>query len=309
MGLKIIRHFFVVIFCAFSVQISLAQQVTVINQKGTKIDVINNIVTSSPTEPTIKNIGDIWFDTTTNLSKVFNGTIWNEIGGVNTTFSVVGSNLQIADSKGVLSVPLANLAHTGTKGSVFFAGNDGKPTEQNDELFYDIDNKRVGVGTNSPTNKLEVSGAIGSQGILNSNGAVTEPSYRFKNDTDTGIFRPNLVDQMGIVAGGVEAIHVEENSNITLVTIKHNLKLDGQLLDTSGDAGTNGQILSSTAIGTDWISNPSTNNWSLTGNSGITPGTNFLGTTDNNDLVFKVNNIQSGRIGNISTLSTSLGYK
>ncbi|WP_379963094.1 hypothetical protein [Epilithonimonas sp. UC225_85] len=33
-------------------------------------------------------------------------------------------------------------------------------------------------------------------------------------------------------------------------------------------------------------------NWSLTGNSGTTPGTNFLGTTDNQSLVFKTNNIE-----------------
>ncbi|SDF65297.1 autotransporter outer membrane beta-barrel domain-containing protein [Epilithonimonas hungarica] len=33
-------------------------------------------------------------------------------------------------------------------------------------------------------------------------------------------------------------------------------------------------------------------NWSLTGNSGISSGTNFLGTTDNQSLVFKTNNIE-----------------
>lgn len=33
-------------------------------------------------------------------------------------------------------------------------------------------------------------------------------------------------------------------------------------------------------------------NWSLTGNSGTAPATNFLGTTDNQSLVFKTNNIE-----------------
>lgn len=32
--------------------------------------------------------------------------------------------------------------------------------------------------------------------------------------------------------------------------------------------------------------------WSLTGNAGTTPGTNFIGTTDNKDLVFKTNNTE-----------------
>src|ERR1700748_1317272 len=36
--------------------------------------------------------------------------------------------------------------------------------------------------------------------------------------------------------------------------------------------------------------------WSLTGNSGTTQGTNFLGTTDAKTLTFKVNNQVSGYI-------------
>jgi len=46
--------------------------------------------------------------------------------------------------------------------------------------------------------------------------------------------------------------------------------------------------------------------WSILGNSGTTAGTNFIGTTDNQDLVFKVNNIESGRI-NISDYNTFFG--
>jgi len=43
--------------------------------------------------------------------------------------------------------------------------------------------------------------------------------------------------------------------------------------------------------------------WSLTGNSGTTAGTNFIGTTDGQDLVFKYSNVESGRIG----VNTSYG--
>ena len=97
---------------------------------------LDNVITNT-TAPTTKNIGDVWFDTTTKLTKVFNGTNWIELGGTNTTFEVLGTDLQITDSKGTLSVPLSDLAHTGTTGSVFFAGTDGKPTENNSELFLE----------------------------------------------------------------------------------------------------------------------------------------------------------------------------
>jgi trimeric autotransporter adhesin len=48
------------------------------------------------------------------------------------------------------------------------------------------------------------------------------------------------------------------------------------------------------------------NAWSLTGNAGTVAGTNFLGTTDNVDLQFKVNNSLAGLI-NISNLNTLFG--
>ena len=42
--------------------------------------------------------------------------------------------------------------------------------------------------------------------------------------------------------------------------------------------------------------------WSTTGNTGTSSATNFIGTTDNNDIVFKRNNIQIGKL-NDSNLS------
>lgn len=46
--------------------------------------------------------------------------------------------------------------------------------------------------------------------------------------------------------------------------------------------------------------------WGLTGNAGTNPTTNFIGTTDNQPIIFKHNLIQSGRIDNFNT---SLGYQ
>ncbi|MDU1891817.1 MAG: tail fiber domain-containing protein [Dysgonomonas sp.] len=58
--------------------------------------------------------------------------------------------------------------------------------------------------------------------------------------------------------------------------------------------------------GSKWV--PMTG-WLLTGNSGTTTGTNFLGTIDDKALMFKVNNQQSGYISNSSGTSTSFGYQ
>lgn len=50
------------------------------------------------------------------------------------------------------------------------------------------------------------------------------------------------------------------------------------------------------------------NSWGLSGNSGTTAGTNFIGTTDAVDLVFKVNNVLAGRI-DLSDDNTSYGLR
>lgn len=64
--------------------------------------------------------------------------------------------------------------------------------------------------------------------------------------------------------------------------------------------------------GTEWRKGlgvgTSSGDWSLTGNAGTTPGTNFLGTTDAQDLVFKANNNPAGYISIVKE-NTSLGYK
>jgi microcystin-dependent protein len=52
--------------------------------------------------------------------------------------------------------------------------------------------------------------------------------------------------------------------------------------------------------GTKWVGIGTGNAWELLGNSGTTAGTNFIGTTDAQDLVVKTNNVENMRISNTS---------
>lgn len=57
------------------------------------------------------------------------------------------------------------------------------------------------------------------------------------------------------------------------------------------DEGDSGQVLTSTGgSGVEWQDPGAGDAWSLTGNSGTDPATNFLGTTDNQALEIKINN-------------------
>ncbi len=66
-----------------------------------------------------------------------------------------------------------------------------------------------------------------------------------------------------------------------------------------------------TAATPNWQTIAAGSGWSLTGNSGTNPVTNFLGTKDGVPLVFKVNNVQAAYIdaGDNYTFNTSFGYK
>ena len=218
---------FIVLFIATNIY---AQEIKVINNKGTILSLRNNTVTTSNIPPLNPLENDIWFDTSSlsTTFKIYNGTTW------------------------------VNTSQTGSKGSIFFASDIGTLTEKNTQLFWDNVNNRLGVGTNSPTNKFHVTGSIRTEGILNSKGTAGRPSYRFSDDTDTGIYSP-VADEIRLSVGGIEAINIDEISNATTVTIKQTLKLDGVVLDENNLAGNTGQILSATATGTNWI-DPSTIN-------------------------------------------------
>jgi len=59
--------------------------------------------------------------------------------------------------------------------------------------------------------------------------------------------------------------------------------------------------------GTKWIT--MVNNWHRFGNTGTTPGTDFIGTTDTQNLVFKVNNQIAGLIDQTNANNTFFGYQ
>ncbi|MDC6387014.1 hypothetical protein PP180_16655 [Muricauda sp. SK9] len=107
------------------------QEVRVIDNKGTKVLVKNTSVSTGTTAPLAPVQNDIWIDTSDadhQRVKVWNGSEW------------------------------AELTFTGISGSIFFAGPDGVPTQDNNALFWDAINERLGLGTSSPTQSLDVNG-------------------------------------------------------------------------------------------------------------------------------------------------------
>ncbi|SIS94947.1 hypothetical protein SAMN05421766_105136 [Zobellia uliginosa] len=102
---------------------------------------------------------------------------------------------------------------------------------------------RVGIGTDSPANKLHVTGAIRSEGFLNSNGTINEPSYRFNGDTNTGMFRA-AADQLAFSTGGTEALRIDASQNVGIGTATPAEKLHvAGIIRADGDIVTSGDVI------------------------------------------------------------------
>lgn len=239
------KHILILIFALilFSNKIN-AQQVRVIDNKGTIQTVNNNLVTTSPTFPSNPVEGDIWFDTTNSLIRIFDPSLPLPITNQWPTITSTAASSNIYTTDGTLDA-----------------------------------NRFVNGGTNN----LRFSN-LGRFDIDNAN---------YINLESTGFFDIKAISGINL-----------RNSN----TIVHeNLSVKKSYIDSSGDVGTNGQILSSTATGTDWIDNAALSNWLTTGNTGTTAA-NFLGTIDDVKMQIRSNNLPILEFGRRGTLGLDQSY-
>jgi hypothetical protein len=102
-----------------------------------------------------------------------------------------------------------------------------------------------------------------------------------------------------------DALVVLKNGNIGIgsSTPQDKLHIVGNLRMEDGNQAA-GKVLTSDTNGRATWQNASNNAWGLTGNSGLNASTNFMGTSDDVDVVFKRNGILAGKI---ASSNTSLG--
>jgi hypothetical protein len=134
------------------------------------------------------------------------------------------------------------------------------------------------------------------------------------------LFSTTAAQNVGIgIAAPLERLHVAGNVRVNPLA-GVGVRLAGA--DANGTlvivaAGTNGQVLTQTAAGPAFQNAGGSVDWAVLGNAGLNggttlaAGTNFVGTTDNQNLDFRTNNIFRGRISNlgeffIGTLNTVL---
>ena len=141
------------ILCANCIQISSAQEIRVIDNKGTLKTAINNHVTTSATAPTAPLIADIWFDNTDLdkiRTKIYDGTNWKL---VNTKVELL---LDLTNTQ-----KLALLLPTETNTTEIAVPNEGMLiySSNNNNAYLRADNTWKPIAFNSVENELIFEGA------------------------------------------------------------------------------------------------------------------------------------------------------
>ncbi|HEY1645999.1 MAG TPA: hypothetical protein VGF75_06585, partial [Candidatus Saccharimonadales bacterium] len=196
-------------------------------------------------------------------------------------------------------------------------------------LNYNTGSNNVAVGQNAlGTNSGDYNTAIGS-GAMNDNQGTenTAIGYSALQGNLTGnqitvlgyganVSVDGLNNATAIGAGAV----VDSNNSVVLgnnsVTQTDFNGALGIWTGSNYNEGAAGQVLQSNGpdVAPTWVTAGAGNAWNLTGNSGTTYGTNFIGTTDDESLQFNVDDaiagmIEDGTSANGGWENTGLGYQ
>lgn len=167
-------------------------------------------------------------------------------------------------------------------------------------LSCSIVNAQVGINTITPQSTFEVNGSIGQKVTTVVANTSLDDSHNIvvcnNGSTAIDLTLPNASS----CSGRMYVIKKEVTSTgyVTLIGIINGVS--NFIIKNAGDSVT---IFSD---GIEWKTsnnyNSSSSDWNLTGNTGTTAGTNFIGTTDSEDFVLKTNNTDRLRVlsaGNI----------
>jgi hypothetical protein len=174
-------------------------------------------------------------------------------------------------------------------------------------------NGRVGIATTTPATRLDVNGdlALRERVLTLANGINS--NVPVDSNTFFRVTGPVSLFALTGLAGGVDGkiVTLFNNTSSTMFIDAMALSLPAnQILTGAGDlfvADSGSVTMQYNSTIAKWVVTSYNNAsygataWNLTGNALTTPGTNFMGTIDNQDVMFKRNGFQAGLLGTTNT--------
>jgi len=176
-------------------------------------------------------------------------------------------------------------------------------------LTFFIGYTQVGINTLTPTSILEVNGSMAKNvtTVVNSDLTLTDAHSIVVCNNGITARTITLPTAVGI-SGRIYTIKRDPASTATVtIATTSSQTIDGAASILLAKAG---EVETLFSDGANWktlsdYNSSSAGDWSLTGNAGTTPGTNYVGTTDAQDLVLKTNN--TSRVNITSAGVTTIG--
>ncbi|MDP4243212.1 MAG: hypothetical protein Q8921_10805, partial [Bacteroidota bacterium] len=151
-------------------------------------------------------------------------------------------------------------------------------------------------------------GAVQGNTTISGSLTVTGSSYLGSSSAPTTIYGDEHLSGSLIMASG-KTLTIPDLASSSVV------RTDGSSNLTTGKVGVSDLSATGSASSTTFLRGDNTwaapggNGWNLTGNSGTTYRTNFIGTTDGQNLQIRVNNQQAGLIEYNGNTNTGIGYQ
>lgn len=211
-----------------------------------------------------------------------------------------GSNGQVLTTNGAGLITWQNGGTTSNDIDWYEEGTTSAPNAITDNIFTQ---GNVGIGDATPDVNLDIESATGDVELsLTSDPGNTDedanPILSFSQDGGiiTAAIELDNSNQFNISTGNALTDIVFQPNNTTSTTLKTSGQLQLNQYNTATTfTGTATSLLALDGTG-NVIQQDLSSYWSILGNTGTNPATNFLGTTDAKDLVFRTNNTEKLRI-------------
>lgn len=216
------------------------------------------------------------------------------IGRRSGTFGTAGSdNILIGNGAGIFNEANQNNFIGSFSGNATSTGGNNSFFGYSSGIANTTGSQNTFLGANSGiTNIIGIGNTIiGTNANVDANNLTNASAIGFNASVGTS---NSMV--LGSV-NGVNSATATVNVGIGTTAPLDRLHVVGNLRMVDGNQAA-GRVLTSDVNGTATWQNATANAWGITGNTGTNPATNFMGTTDNVDLVLKTNSTDNLRIKN-----------